>query len=614
MIKTVNKKRKRKFLPFLIGLIFGITSSILFCIATSVFSTQGGTSQKSLENYGRLKSLPNDVIPEKPKLPDLDWKAKLSPEHIPTTLQQEINLKREVFVGLLAANEDELDSVLYNYKTWIKELDVNEIDYSIFSPIQNDQIKNSVHLLTSPIDKQPSSEMIYKTVSHICSNFIERYRLVMIIGSNTYLNVTGLLEYVQKLNESEELFIGKASLLDEKNRLYFNDVTHYCPINPGIILSRKLLLRLCPHVNTCVEDHSKLNSVSFARCIKRFLGITCLNSPKFHDVTEKHFSDNFSNSLNSQQVKVSTSYKNSNPIIINNLHQFHLKKLINESIKQHENFLSTIDSMDKILVKEEGTTDDRLILGKKGIKNRYKHPEVIPWNRFVCKDGFYQIVHSVKDSKAIREITKHEMKVLERIEKETRLYFQKHKNFDNVNLGDIFERHIPAVGFEYLVKIKRNEKEAGNLMILWKEKNLVVTEVSVVENYPIILMLPVQENSYQQLLEFMQKFEESAINDLEKIALLLIIFPSSNSTLSPEDLNKNPKSLKTLNLLASYKHKHKKLSLKWIDARSHLYSYIGGITMATKAIQTDSLICSMTTNAEVRFLHPVRPLHLIFSS
>jgi len=45
-------------------------------------------------------------------------------------------------------------------------------------------------------------------------------------------------------------------------------------------------------------------------------------------------------------------------------------------------------------------------------------------------------------------------------------------------------------------------------MILWKEKNLVVTEVSVVENYPIILMLPVQENSYQQLLEFMQKFEE----------------------------------------------------------------------------------------------------------
>ena len=73
---------------------------------------------------------------------------------------------------------------------------------------------------------------------------------------------------------------GKASLLDEKNRFYQNDVTHYCPINPGIILSRKLLLRLCPHVNTCVEDHSKLNSVSFARCIKRFLGITCLNSPK----------------------------------------------------------------------------------------------------------------------------------------------------------------------------------------------------------------------------------------------------------------------------------------------------------------------------------------------
>ena len=53
--------------------------------------------------------------------------------------------------------------------------------------------------------------MIYKTVSHICSNFIERYRLVMIIGSNTYLNVTGLLEYVQKLNESEELFIGKSN-------------------------------------------------------------------------------------------------------------------------------------------------------------------------------------------------------------------------------------------------------------------------------------------------------------------------------------------------------------------------------------------------------------------
>jgi len=109
-------------------------------------------------------------------------------------------------------------------------------------------------------------------------------------------------------------------------------------------------------------------------------------------------------------------------------------------------------------------------------------------------------------------------------------------------------------------------------MILWKEKNLVVTEVSVVENYPIILMLPVQENSYQQLLEFMQKFEESAINDLEKIALLLIIFPSSNSTLSPEDLNKNPKSLKTLNLLASYKHKHKKLSLKYLHLQDFIFS------------------------------------------
>jgi len=618
-----EKKIAKKFVPFVAGVGCGITISVIFCLAIAMVVGELGLSTKKLNRFElqsqTLLILADDVTKEAPAVPDPDWKAKLNPSHIPATLQQEIGLKKEVFVAVLASNNANLDTLSLNQETWVKELDNFDVSFSIYTPMEEDgeTVQNFVHLPDLSSANEASSQMLYHTLSDLCANHIDTHRLFFVVGAHSYVNVSGLMDIVGQLNESEELYIGRKTSYENVDRLYYNDASFHCPINPGFIVSRHTLQRLCPHISICIKEHSDQSqlhqpSLNLARCMKRFLNLNCSSSSKFHKLSADELLELTKSSVLSsyyhENEVVSTFHSSSSSLVSNLLHRHHVGRLLNETIRKNKNHLEAIDNMDKILVKTEGTPDDRLILGKRGIKNKFQHHEVIIWNRYLKNEfGSYDQLFSVEDSRAISSITRSDREALDLVTATATNYLKEQPQFNeqaDYDFGDIFQRTVPGYASEYLLVMQKNGIKIGSLQMEHRYDDLVAVETSIVENVPITIVLPIQDSSKSGLLSFMQMFEQSSLSslsDMESIELLLVVYPSNET----QDVAKD---LETLHLLSSYKNKHKRLSIRWIDAREHLYSYIGGIIMAISALPSNRLVCSMTTSVELstEFFHHAR--------
>ena len=64
---------------------------------------------------------------------------------------------------------------------------------------------------------------------------------------------------------------------------FLNEPKLYCPIGSGFILSRHALQSLCPHVKVCASEYvtdDVAAGLNMARCMKRFLNMTCEYSVK----------------------------------------------------------------------------------------------------------------------------------------------------------------------------------------------------------------------------------------------------------------------------------------------------------------------------------------------
>ena len=88
-------------------------------------------------------------------------------------------------------------------------------------------------------------------------------------------------------NNNQQKLTGKVEKMHEDDRVYSNDVDEYCQLNPGILMTRKSLQRVCPHIETCANDIShqgqtvrEVPALNLARCMKSFLNVSCASNKK----------------------------------------------------------------------------------------------------------------------------------------------------------------------------------------------------------------------------------------------------------------------------------------------------------------------------------------------
>jgi len=623
----VNKKVNKKFIPFVAGIGCGIAISIVFCLGIALFfgELQGITRKSLVQN--RMKNsdfftLEDNFIPETPPLPDPDWKSKLNPQHIPATMQKELNLKRDIFVAFLGSSNSNLDLIALSLETWGKEFIKNGIEYSIYSPMEGerDLTKNIIKLQETRASDGVTTSMIYGALTDLCNERIDTHRVFILVGAQSYLNSSALIEFARTVDESRVSIIGNSEKMAESDRVYRNDVAEYCSINPGIVITRRAMQRVCPHIKTCNNEinhqgQQDVPSLNLARCFKSFLNSSCISNDKFYKFSDKEVATITSRSQFSDDFLlkelVSSSYTRSTSVLTNLIHMHHVERRLNITDIKNKQLLSVIDETDRTIASMEGTLDDRLILGKKGIKNKFEHSEVIPWNRFkVNMEGDYDVVYTVEDSMHVRPLIHTDLEMIKEIKAvaESHIKSEISPEVKQLSFGDILQRTVPGKAMEFKVQVKVSNDKFGSVTIRKHFEDLVEIKTTIVENSPITVVLPIQESSHDQFLSFMQMFEQSTLsstNEIDKISLLLVVYPSDNGTASQPN-----SELKILRLLKSYKQKHKKLSLRWIDARSsHLgVSRVSGVISALPGLSKDRVVCSMRPLAELspEFFHHVR--------
>lgn len=114
--------------------------------------------------------------------------------------------------------------------------------------------------------------LMYETVRHLHQHYGSDYDWFFLAQDDTYMQADRLSELVGHLSAGQDLYMGRAEEFiggEEKAR--------YCHGGYGYLLSRSLLARLQPHLDTCRNDILSVRPDEWlGRCIIDYLGLSCV--------------------------------------------------------------------------------------------------------------------------------------------------------------------------------------------------------------------------------------------------------------------------------------------------------------------------------------------------
>lgn len=114
--------------------------------------------------------------------------------------------------------------------------------------------------------------LMYETVRHLHQHYGSDYDWFLLAQDDTYMQADRLSELVGHLSAGQDLYMGRAEEFiggEEKAR--------YCHGGYGYLLSRSLLARLQPHLDTCRNDILSVRPDEWlGRCIIDYLGLSCV--------------------------------------------------------------------------------------------------------------------------------------------------------------------------------------------------------------------------------------------------------------------------------------------------------------------------------------------------
>lgn len=571
------------------------------------------TGAKKMERLQGL--LPNDVVEELEVVEDPDWEAKLSPVHIPGMLQQELKLKRKVFVVLYSPYLDHSEILDTSLRTWAKDLLVDDgnkgsDDLMLYVPL-NSEIEKSTELSVSYLseigkDNRLTSGSMYQMISDMCSQHVDTHHHFFFVNSKSYVNIPKLLDIAHHLDDSETLLFGKSVPTQNFEKFYVNDPDTHCAMNSGLLMSRHLLQRICPRLTVCIREHNSAMysaDLHLARCLKRFLNVTCADMDgielldSYENLKDPYSDDKpYANSMAIHPI--------SDTVTMRRMHRYFLEKKLNDTMEKSDHYHRVIQSIDKVLVGIDGTVDDRLLLGWKQHKNKYNHSDVVAWDLFKVNDGgSYDAVYSLEKSFPERKMTQRDNNLLQKLKQTVTDHLETSDlvctdTSSPCRFGDIFMRNVPGVGNQFIVDVKKGESKYGSVLIEQLYNKMATVKTQVASNTKVNFILPVRDGS-PHFRSFMQMLEQSCMSthNSKNVALLLALTSPSG--------NIDEKTSDTLKTLQTYKQKYKHLSLRWIDSGTKLFSFFQSLMLAVSALPHDTLICSANVFMEISpdFLH-----------
>lgn len=114
--------------------------------------------------------------------------------------------------------------------------------------------------------------LMYETIRHLHQHHANEYDWFYLAQDDTYTQAERVIELVNHLSAGQDMYMGRA-----EEFIGGEERARYCHGGYGYLLSRSLLARLQPHLDSCRNDILSVRPDEWlGRCIIDYLGLSCV--------------------------------------------------------------------------------------------------------------------------------------------------------------------------------------------------------------------------------------------------------------------------------------------------------------------------------------------------
>ncbi|MEQ2209729.1 hypothetical protein XENOCAPTIV_003219, partial [Xenoophorus captivus] len=405
--------------------------------------------------------------------------------------------------------------------------------------------------------------LMYETVRHLHQHYGSEYDWFLLAQDDTYMQADRLSELVGHLSAGQDLYMGRAEEFiggEEKAR--------YCHGGYSYLLSRSLLARLQPHLDTCRNDILSVRPDEWlGRCIIDYLGLSCV---------EVH------------QVKTIDLC-----FIFLCIHQMQISNLSH--------------------LTPEGKAG---VTWPIGINSPFKPKtrfEVINWDYFTeehiysCTDGSPKCEMRGADRADVSAILE---VAVERLNE----HYQPQLRFRKRRLLNGYRRFDPTRGMEYILDLALEAfTQKGHSQVIAKRVNLL-RPLSAVEIIPmpyvteatrVQVILPVTAQDQDYVGNFLDMYVTNTLDTHDNVLLtfLFIYDPFDAQRVSQADVFAGVKSM-----IGEVEKRYGDVKIPWISVKTEVPSQVKLMDIISKKHPVDTLffLSSVWTEVSADFLNRCR--------
>lgn len=294
-MKSVRGLRFRPIIPAIIGVSLGFALSMFYIPVVEqqcLYDLEEsqvlilGHQQPSLSDPKKARSEETDSKPVlhntvAPKATHFSYGLR------PFYVASELGHRDKLLVGILTTEENIDSLVLAINNTWAPLLP----KIIFFTPFSRDVefYEKYNKVLGLPVvqladveDEEGFSKtkLSFRMLKYMHEHYINNFEWFMRVEDAMYLKPEKLLELLNSVNSSKDVYIGRPGSYkaSEPEVVNGNLYTHerYCQGGTGIALSRSALIKLTPSLDSCFEDAlTEQEDVELGRCLYKNVGLQC---------------------------------------------------------------------------------------------------------------------------------------------------------------------------------------------------------------------------------------------------------------------------------------------------------------------------------------------------
>ncbi|CAK6967453.1 chondroitin sulfate glucuronyltransferase [Scomber scombrus] len=602
----------RPALPLILGLSLGCSLSLLM-----VSWTQGDTDDSCRDELGNGGLFPGRGEAQRDSRDggaDEDFQPRIVPYHKDPNkphkkvlrtryIHTELGIRERLLVGVLTSR-----ATLNTLAVAVNRTVAHHFHRTFFfTGLRSPKVPHGMTVVAHGDDRPVW--LMYETVRHLHQHYGSDYDWFLLAQDDTYMQADRLSELVSHLSAGQDLYMGRAEEFiggEEKAR--------YCHGGYGYLLSRSLLARLQPHLDTCRNDILSVRPDEWlGRCIIDYLGLSCVEVHQ--EMTYRYFelgkNADPEREDSAQFKNAFTVHPVSEPNLMYRLHKRFSQIELEWTYLQIQQLQMQISNLSDLT--PEGKAG---VTWPVGINPPFKPRtrfEVINWEYFTEEHIYTCVDSSPKcemrgadraDVNAVLEIA------VERLNER----YQPQLRFRKRRLLNGYRRFDPTRGMEYVLDLALEAyTQKGHSQVIAKRVNLL-RPLSAVEIIPmpyvteatrVQVILPVTAQDQDYVGNFLDMYVMNTLDTHDNVLLtfLFIYDPFDAQRVSQTDVFAGIKAM-----IGEVEKRYGDVKIPWISVKTEVPSQVKLMDIISKKHPVDTLffLASVWTEVNADFLNRCR--------